>query len=119
MALVGLGCGEATIDERVTIPRGVYGQALAESDGEHEHALVVTDFDVVGLDGTVHGSAWTGGQLSFYEVALEPGTYRICPAWGVCGPFFEIDDVAPLVRCDLWVDDSAENQWECVEVGAR
>ncbi len=115
---------EKSIDERVTIKTGVYGEGLVLNDAPPvETALegeVVILFDnndaIVGL-GSLDGRG-------FYQILAQPGNYRLClvgTGWrkGEDDKYHFCSDIAigqGLLRCDLhWLsfNPRGENEFTC------
>lgn len=92
IALVSLtSCGvDPNIEPMLTIHQGIYGQTTSASDfgfdtSAHYNEMEIRVLPAMSTFGAVPPIATTTSHdRGFYEIALEPGSYRLCTSFGRC-----------------------------------
>lgn len=80
------------VEDLLTISQGIYGQTTSHDDVGYNPIVVNSDFTVLAytsqppenLNGAEPFASDISDERGFYELALEPGEYWICTAFGRC-----------------------------------
>ncbi|GHG70631.1 hypothetical protein [Comamonas sp. JC664] len=101
IALGGSACGDANTLDALSISQGVYGLTTYAEDvctGKCDAGPKSMTFSLRALPGETDVGTVTSSREGFYEVALEPGGYRICTTFERCTDFTV--EAGQLVRLD-------------------
>lgn len=101
MAVGGSACGDSNPLDALSIAQGVYGLTTYADDvctWECDTGPMSMTFSLRALPGETDVASVRSSREGFYEVALEPGSYRICTTFERCRDFTV--EEGQLVRLD-------------------